>query len=460
MAANRVSTQQSTFTAPLPDALAPMIPFVRPHGGGNDETTLGFYMGTREPFPFDPPQMMADGRIESQVAIAFAKKNHGKTTLAKTLVLRLGGVSAGGRPTRIFADDHRRNNGVPEWRILAHKLGCKEIEFEQKLNLFDPGFGLSTSEYFAIAVDAYSHSNDGRPLVGHQPFALQMAVEKIFTDYRNYACIELLPMILRSQTYEDAQKYYQTMDSELLESLELDEMPPELKQLADRTINLSSREFLNDSNLVAERFARLLKGDFGKKFGGRGSLAKAMSQLAVFTDYSGLDDGVIALMQSFFWRVKKHAQQYRNRDFMYHIEVHDENYKLWNYLSYAQSMSDFIKQARAFETFLMMLTHRPKDYLSVGEPGSKQRQLATNMLDDVSIVFVGRQSKKAALDLAERYDLTPHDVQMLTSLNPGSWGVIIGTEPIVYIDMPLTAIEHEIVASNAAVHSMLDRSKG
>ncbi|GAC1369956.1 MAG: hypothetical protein NVSMB39_2330 [Candidatus Saccharimonadales bacterium] len=459
MAAKQVNTQQSTYMAPLADALGPMIPFVTPHGGGNDEMTLGFKMGTREPFPFDPPQMMADGRISSMVAIAIADKNHGKTTLAKAVILRLGSISAGGRPTRIFADDHRQNHGVPEYRIMAQKLSCKEIEFEHKLNLFDPGFGLDISDYVAIAIDAYSHGNDGRPLEGHQQFALQIAVDLIFTKYRSYASINLLPVILRSMTIKHVEDYYSKMDAELLADLELEEMPRALQKLAGK-LTLDEAEFMRDANIVAERFVRLLKGDFGKKFGGRGSYADAMRQLAVFTVYSGLDDDVIALMQSFIWRVKKHAQQIGDVDFMYNIEVHDENYKLWNYLSYAQAMSDFIKQARAFSVFLLMLTHRLKDYSSVGEPGSKQRQLATNMIDDVAIKFLGRQSKKAASELAEMYDLAPHDEEMLKSLSPGSWGVIIGNEPIVYIDIPLTAIEAEVSASNAAVHSMLDRSKG
>ena len=452
--------QITTFNSPLEDAAAPLLPFVQPDSGGNDEHYLGLTMRTSEPFSFWPPQMMKDGRIDSMVALILAKKNHGKTALAKNMAVSMGAYSIGGVPFRITADDHRRNNGVPEYEDLAAFYDSRPIKMDDRLNIFDPKFGLTLSEHMETAVDAYKHGNEGKQLVRHQPFALQAAIHKMFTQHEEDASIEVLVVLLLGIDKVDIQNYYDAVITNILaKRLNADVIPAGLIQEVEKSRDLSGINWIDfkaDATFVAQRFLRLLEGDFGKRFGSNNSIADAMAQDAVIIDQSGMNERTTAFMQSFFWRIKKSGQLRRDARFMYHLEVHDENYKLWNYLSYAVAMSDYIKQIRAHPVFLVMLSHRRRDYYSVGEKGSRQRQLATNMFDDVSMWFYGRQDKKSAVEAGENHSLSTGDVAKLQTLKPGEWGVVIGNEQMEFVQVPLTMQTAKLAASNAAVESMLN----
>lgn len=435
MAAKRGS-QYTGFIGPARDTLSTFIPITSSFTGST-AFKIGTVIDTGESFGYDPIGWMQQGRINSKVQCNVANKNHGKTSLMIAIMVRYALFNMGGKEARITVDDVRRNFDMGEYVKTAEFFDSLPIKFDDRLNIFDPEFGFTMSENLETALDAFLYANNGKLPTTDQAFALQVAVSMLFSDeYKGFASMEVLAMILLRMRTSDLTEYLtENLDDVIMNRLGLiNEMPPALTKLIERPMNVYPEDVLKAATTLGKRFVRLLEGDFGKRFGGTVSIAKRLQQSMALIDYSGLNDKTIAFMQSFFWRVKKSAQTRMDYRYMFHLEGHDENYKFWNFLPYAEAMSEYLKQIRAYMTLVIMNTHRVRDYYSVGIENSRQRQLATNMFGDVGFWFLGKQSKRDAEDLRQLLNLEQHEADRLMDLTVGQWGVKLGNEPVIFID--------------------------
>jgi len=474
-------SQSLGFMGSAHDTLATFTPYTSSYTGSN-AFMLGTDMDSGKAFGYDPIGWMHEGLIDSKVQCNIAKKNHGKTSLMIAIMMLYSLYDLGGEDARITVDDIRRNFSTGEYVKIAEQIfGSTPVKFDDPINNFDPAFGFTMSENLETAVEMLMHANSHRIPSVEEIFTLQIAITMMFTEYAFSASPEVLARILFSLNEADTARYMETnLDQSILDRIEVktlalepkrvnepvDSFPTRqltieekttLQSLLQKPMNLLPEEIISTGARLGMSFMRLLKGDFGNRFGGAISLAERMQQDFVLMDYSGMNNRTVALMQSLFWRIKMSAMKRMDRRYMFHLEGHDENYKFWNYLPYAEAMSEYLKQIRAYETLVIMNTHRIRDYYSVGAENSRERQLATNMFGDVGFWFIGKLNVRDAQDIQTLLNLEQNEAERFLTLTTGQWGVKLGNEPVVFIDTTagFTELLASLTRSNMANDNLL-----
>lgn len=475
-------SQSLGFMGSAHDILAAFTAYNSSFAGSN-AFMLGVDMDSGKAFGYDPIGWMHEGRIDSKVQCNIGKKNHGKTSLMIAIMLLYSLYDLGGKDARITVDDIRRNFSTGEYVKIAEKIfGSIPIKFNDPINNFDPSFGFSMSENLETAIEMFMHANNHRMPSVEEIFALQIAVDMMFTEYAFNASPETLARILFSFEKADLDKYMHTnLDQAILDRIKIrtletaplslnepegsyptrelnTEEKAKLQALLEKPMHVLPEEIISTGARLGMSFMRLLKGDFGNRFGGTISLAERMQQDFVLMDYSGMNNQTVALMQSLFWRIKMSAMKRMDRRYMFHLEGHDENYKFWNYLPYAEAMSEYLKQIRAYETLVIMNTHRLRDYYSVGTEKSRERQLATNMFGDVGFWFIGKLNTRDAQDIQALLNLEQNEAERFLTLTTGQWGVKLGDDPVVFIDTSagFTELMEYLTKSNMANENLLN----
>lgn len=474
-------SQSLGFMGSAHDTLATFTPYKSSFAGSN-AFMLGVDMDSGKAFGYDPIGWMHEGRIDSKVQCNLAKKNHGKTSLMIAIMMLYALYDLGGEDARITVDDIRRNFSMGEYVKIAEKVfGSVPVKFDDPINNFDPAFGFTMSENLETAVEMLMHANNHRIPSVEEIFTLQIAVAMMFEEYAFTASPETLTRILFGIEEADIVKYMDVnLNSTILDKIKTKtlataqsdsneaqasvptreltvEEKSKLQALLNKPMNILPDEIISTGARLGMSFMRLLKGDFGNRFGGDISLAERMQQDFVLMDYSGMNNKTVALMQSLFWRIKMSAMKRMDRRYMFHLEGHDENYKFWNYLPYAEAMSEYLKQIRAYETLVIMNTHRLRDYYSVGSENSRERQLATNMFGDVGFWFIGKLNSRDAQDVKTLLNLEQNEAERFLTLTTGQWGVKLGDDPVVFVDTTAgyTELMEYLTRSNMANENLL-----
>lgn len=415
------------------DQAAPFQPFQLTAPLGVPGIPFGHRIEDDQPWEFDPFLLKRSGRVKALVGMTLGEIGVGKTTLAKVMAARFAGFSAGrGRRFRISLDDTKGNDGVPEYQLLTEFLGEEEAELARyKINPLDQAMGMHRSEQLSMLREMCEHNNTSLSTI--DVHILKTALFHMLDRSPEHASLELLQEVLLNETFDQIS-------------------PAELQAFGGQQAQLRLRDAIMEVYL---RIDNILNGELGDVFGGTHSIADILSRRIVALDYTGLEEDALALIQSLIWRWKTSALRRNDARFMVDMEIHDENYAMWSHLVYARSMYNHIKRIRQQGGFLLMNSHRLNDYYTVGDAGSKERGYATNMVKDVSIWFLGRQSEDSIPEIRDRLGISRALGQTLMTLREGQFCCIIGKEEPVLFRLNLTETERLICESDDANRTQL-----
>lgn len=470
------NNQVTAFSAPLDDALGPFVPFNTPSNRSQNELILGLKLfGDRGLFTFDPHRWKREGRIKATTGAVFGDIDAGKSALNKIISAEYGAVFNAKRKQRIYADDHRRLNGVSEYSRLAQYYDSRLVTLDEKINVFDKDLGLTMSDHLETTQAIFSSASDGQLPARYMTLAMQAALHLMYErdDAKNVPSAEYLVRILLEIKGSDVNEYLKSVTQQIAidsidptpstenaleaELVAEDGVDPLVKPVANPT-NINWEEFQHDAGIVASHVIRFLTGDFGDTFGGTASIAKKFGSRFCGFDYSGKNDQTVAFLVGFIWRIKTSAQQRDDHRFMFDIENHDENVGLWNFSSYARPMAKALKQARGYQRLTLMTTHRPLDYETVGSAESQVRKLATNMLKDVGFYVIGKyENATDAYAARDYFGLTRYETEQIMRLRPGEYGIKFPGEPLHFFGVPLTPVRRWLIETNAANFEALVR---
>lgn len=395
-----------------------------------------FYnLDSGEPQPFDPWGLRQAGRVGSPAAAVVGDRGHGKTSLIMHIAMCFAARKGrGGAKFRINGDDHRRDNGVPEYQALAEDLGVEEVPLASyRLNCLDMSMGMTDAQQQGMIKELLKHVFGGKMKPLHSE-CLRYAIKIVRRDYPSSAELELLPEILRTITKTDIRGLLLDARSELPERHAGNQ---KFQDMQSRTVRLHGN-ILEAAVELASMIEELLDGEYAGIFGGRETLSQVLQNRFVMFDYSGLSDEAVMLVQSMMWYWRAAAIANQDFRFRFDMEFHDENYKLWAYPVYARAMHQYLKQLRAHSTFVVLSTQRLEDYETVGAKSSQIYRLATNAVKEVDIFLIGRQTPVSAEATGRRLRLTSEEVARIPTLKVGQWGLKIASEPIVWVGVKLT----------------------
>lgn len=463
MSTERIVTATRGVVGSARETLVAYDPHRSNYPGGDDSAVVGKVSDGRL-FSFTDKLWMSLGIISSRVVIILGEKNHRKTTTAMNLaaVLSCGKMPDGSFP-HVYADGIRMKGKIMEYDPLAEMLDSIPVELRDRLNTFDDEFGFTFGQHETNALGLVQAAKNGEPATSEQEYHLRVALYIMFKAFGRTKGIEMLAKIIQTLSVKDIQEYEQdnldasirsiadevtdaekaAVQAEIDRALSrgtfevpVDEIPDyfgEDAPEAPKTKFVDVHELRNDETRLGEAtqelsrlITRILFGDFDQRFGGQRSFAKLMSQRAVVFNMSGMNDQTMAFIQGFIWRLKHEAHRRDDKRFIFQVQIHDENYKLWNDPVFAREMSDYLKQIRSYDTTLIMVSHRMRDYYSVGTENSPERQRATNMFGDVPIWFVGKLPESDAQDVVNYHNLHPSWLDVITTLPKGVFLALIG----------------------------------
>ena len=453
----------------LPSSAAMLAPWVAPRHLSNQGQPLGIDLRTRKVVVFDPWALQVQRIIHSTIILILGDKNHGKTTLMQSLTLRLMALQAGhlnGTPVEMRSRIHNRKpeNGQPEYKPLTDFLESPTFSLNKSrlFNLFDPSMGMSAWDLLETAVNACETSAE-HPLTGWQPLNLQVAVYKMLRDFRDVACPEILEVILRGIDISDVKAYYDASDNEVLNSLDSVladrlKLRDQLQLTMKRPNNIPRDEFLRDAGLASTYIGRILRGDFGRMFGGQKSLRSQLTLPMSTWDWTDVNPRGASLLEAMLWKWNTVALSTNDVGIIPHINLGDEESDGLNNLMHARFMAAFVKKARAFHTADLRATQYQSDIRNAGAVGSEMRGHVESILLGTGLRFIGRQPKNdAVLNDLGQLGISDLDLEYFTTMPVGCWGIKVADQPMIIMQHILTPTESRIFTSNAASKRMTDR---
>lgn len=460
-------TRHDEFDGVL-ETTTPLMPVVTT--GDEQERGIPLFLNADDghPFPFDPWNLRDDGDIDSCILGVLANKAHGKTSTARTIAVRLGQRDADGEEMRIAAANFRRDDDKPEYEDTADFFDSTQIKLEEfSINLLDMSMGMTYAQQLGLMKVVFGHIFGIPKFSPAQTEVLRYGLMKVRELFPKTADLGVMALGLRTLNKKEIVKYRDQIYASTAKKHGGD--PNFLKLIAERDgetggkPKYKAKKFVEVGRLMqaAAELASMIEeavgGEYGGIIGGSGSLAKVMEDRFISFDYSGLTDDQVALVETLLWYWKTAALINGDKRFEYHIEIHDENYMMWEFEVYARAMHRFMKQIRSKRTFLILLTHRFADWETVGKTDSHQYRLATNMSSDIDMWLIGKLDKAAAEDAGRRLKLTADEVAQIQNLELGHWGLKIGRKPIVWVRIAMTDTEHELSTSDSAVKKMVIR---
>ena len=434
---------------------------------GGDEEAIALVVGTDQPFGFDLEMLMKNAEIEAMVVLILGKINSRKTTLAKNLLFVRLRTSFGGRQSRAIVEDVIVRNGIPEWQKTAEKLRCTPVPMHEPFNPISSVYGMSRDEHMMTVEDLITAGGHKRP-IGIFDHASRIAFLKMYSEYPEYASIPTFARTLEKLSVDDVLAYGKQIEAEYKARIDAEaaakgeQIPEKLLELMQRNSNIDPEKIVKAALKVLFDLNKVLEGHLGRMFGGTKTIEKGFKQRLVVLDYTKLltNPDSIALVKRFVRRLLESAKNRNDLDFMFQTDISDEAYKMLRIGDEAIATSDDIKSIRSTDKAKIILSQRPRDFLSIGDGDTSKRNASNNLFGDVSVFFIGRQGKKDIQLLRESIEITEEEELIISGQGRGQFLVKIGDNLGIPIDTNamFTDILAEISDSNSALDEGLDRS--
>jgi hypothetical protein len=470
-----------------PADVAMMQPFISSGLPIESGVPIGIDLKTGRVVVFDPWLLKRLGVIHSTVFMVLGTLNSGKSTLMKSLALRVGSLQAGLTETengievnesRTLIHDRRKAlaNGRYEYEDLVDFLIGNSFRLFQPglANIFDPKMfrpGSDTFEYdlFEVALHASEYVG-GRSLQGLETNALAIGINKMVRTFSGVAMPEVLASILHRISDEDIKHYYEQQESRkvfeplgrMLEALDpdgqlLEDERRELSSLMSQPRYIDYAGYRQAASIVGDLLDQL-SSKTGGVFQGNGSLFDLFADPVVSLIYEGVNETTRGLLEIMFEIGRDKAVAYGLRELVPAIEIGDEDQKAYRSQRYLRRKLAANKEARSDITFVLSATQFMGDISGLGDMGTERRTMASGILSSTAGFFVGLQPDKP--DVLQEYldiGLSRIDTRWLTALKTGCFALIIPGRSPVFFQHVLVPTEVGIVQTNQAEGIMTSR---
>ena len=456
-----------------PQDLALWQPWVGPALPIKEGVPIGIDLRTGRVVMFDPWLLKLRGVIDSTIFMVVGNKGAGKSTLMKSLIIRLSSFQAGirdGEPDEIrtFIHDRKPEDGEGEYAPVSRFLASRPFKLNQDrlVNIFDPRMFKPDGpkrefNLLDVAINVCELIS-GRSLVGLETMALQVAINKMVKDFSTTASPEVLEMVLRSLNLSDVERYFEGSNQQVTNAFhsELDgdlDLFERLGLIMSRPHNIDFQRFASDAAQMSECFGRL-REEYGGMFGGNGSLREVLASPVVTWDWTGVSDKARTLLEAMLMRWRLAALDNNEPELIPHLDFGDEEHEAFGNLMHVRFRASIVKKARAFHTASFTGTQYTQDLTHAGDEGSERRALAEGIIRGTGAWFIGRQPRdRKILDVFREMGMMEPDIDALTRIGTGCFALMIPNRHPIFFQNVLTPTELSLVGTDSAVQRMTSR---
>jgi hypothetical protein len=476
-------TEGKAFKGRL-DTIGPFFPFVAPAPLSESGILLGDCPQTGRLMFFDPPALMKTRQINGMVFQIIAPKNHGKSTLMKSLGTRATANQAGVRNgvperTRVEVNDRKPEgeDGQGEYAPYGRFVHAKTIELAKipAINIFKlhPRLENKPRHIHEIAIRLCELDKDA-PLNGVERFVLLLAINKMFSEYSEIVSPNVLEFVLATLVDKDLQTYYKERDRKLLndhaDSLRFN---PDLKAQivgvmqqqyapngASVQRNASWHEIKDIAGQLSIHVANTQQGQSGGIIGGKTALHELLTAERIVWDWTGVPKKARTILEYIRQDTQELALSHPELKIMPHVRLGDEERSAGNDAIHLQHRLEFVEKARAFRTMDFVSVQFEKGFsTTLGAEGSVERGIADLINQGTGARFFGRQPyDEVILHELSKYGIADHNLFRLTQIEYGEWLVQTGgSREVQWLRHCLIPSELPLIESNSAARGMSDR---
>lgn len=432
---------------------------------------LGFEMRTGQVAFIEPQLLKRLEIIYVCTILVLAQIGHGKSALVKSLILRLLALQSGidastGLPKEATARMHDRkpNKGRGEYADVSDWLLANTIKLTDQgsINLFDPRMGMTEWDILESAINI-AEAITGQRLSEYQTLAAQVAVYTMMRDMSQIASPEILEIKARSLDASDLDRYFARSDSEVLlrykEKFAANDLLMQQLQLSvERPRTINNQLFLDGAGSFSIIIGKLLRGDYGKLFGGNRSLYELLTEPMVNLDWTGVTGKAGEILEAQMERWDAMALDGGDSKLSPTINASDEVHSAIKSVPHARARDAKLRKGRAYETTEILVSHNEADLTRVGDDNSELRGLGESISRSIGMRFYGRQEESdATLHAITQRGVSDHDAWFLTQLEVGEWGIHVQGQKMRWVRHVLLPSEIPLVQTNVANENVTNR---
>ncbi|MFZ1458303.1 MAG: hypothetical protein WAT17_00265 [Candidatus Saccharimonadales bacterium] len=445
-----------------------------PFFGTTLQHTRGCYLGrqrvTGRPAYWSPALLKERGLIRNTLVGVFVPQGGGKSTLAKSLVLRASALQSGigqdGMPlrTRVQVNDHdtKSADGRGEYALVADHLMTPSVRLADigSVNVFPMGMGLTPQDIAQHAQDIQCEVKGGL-LDPFEVVATLVAAWKMASLRDENAISQFIfERILRSLTRQDVEHYQREIDVAIRSGSDEEKMDllarQEFNDLILRPTNLldsASIEMLQAAGLRCSGYWHdLIRGGrYGQVFNGTKSIASIFEDEYVFLDWVGVPSAAAAMLEGLImnWMMTSHRSG--RFSILPNLRINEEEPDtLGNYVL-ARARDGMVRKARKWPTDMYSLAQNADDYQNLGGKGSALNALGRSIDSAFGICMFGCQPPEDdVIHRITQRGISDADAWALTGLRTGEWGIHIPGLPMDFVAHTLLPTEKKLVASDQA----------
>jgi hypothetical protein len=474
----------------VPESAALLQPWVTSPPLCDVGMLLGPSMETRDPELFHPWRLKEQRRIHSTIFEITAQKDHGKGVLAKWIQAGLmkfqAGLGPDGYPEvmRVRNNDRKREKQEPEYGPITEFFGGEVVSLNRAglINVFDILPGMSELDLIDIAINV-AEDVRGLPLTDHMTLAIQVGVWRMLTQSRGIASPEVLEVILRSLDLSDVQAYFDRTNENVLSMFEdyrgrkseeelswlklcMGYDPSELTIRVNdkdvdaerKEINFTEGQFRHDAGVASTLYGQLLRGNYGRVFGGMNSLLDKLGAPMVDFDWTDVPPKAATMLEALFFKWQDIAMGSPELEHILpHLDIGDEEHEAFNNLMHVRYYSSYIAKARQLKTARFIVTQFESDLLMAGEPGSEIRRHAEKIIRGIAGRFIGQMEKDdETKHRLSQLGISEYDIEFLTIIPMGCFGVTLQGEPIRFVQVIPPPTILKLAETNSAAKAMTE----
>lgn len=451
-----------------PNSIALWQPWIAPAHYQTTGIPLGFDLRTGKVVVFNPwslPTHSTTFGIEGE-------KNSGKSTFLKTVVGRLMGLQgkdAYDNPClmRGRINSRKSEQGVAEFGKLSDALYSPVYDLgETSINLF--GLLKSEADLIEVTIMIAQEINKG-PIGVDIALAYMVGIRNMLRDAPEVVSPPVLEVILRNLTLRDFIEYHQTNNNELHQQFEEELLlRPNLKEQLqinnyDTTVDQSN---LDAAKTAANLLGQLLRGDYGRSFGGKNNLYDVLSQQLTTLNWETMPENARNILEAVLMKAEASAiVRAKNgtgsgldlSTIIPHVNMSDEEGGAMKSPMHARFMADRQNKSRAYPTADFRAVQYYSQVTKAGDADSAMRGLAEEIELGVGCRFIFRQPDDTTfLERFSRLGMSDPDVAFLPKLGQGQAVIWLRDHTPLYYQHVVTAPELPLIQTNSQRQSMVN----
>ena len=396
-------------------------------------------------------------------------RGEGKTTATKTMTishLAYQAINPNGEieQMRCFIDNRKQADPgegqgvVGEWGPVVEALGVEVLDVDKmQLELLDPSTMNPVAQIRWMTHVARLAKR--RALRPDQRLAIVIALEQLQRNMGLNFGFRTLEAKLRHFSNEDVHEFHARLDGELVERFRDPDDPTTTKQieeLLNTSTGYDTQPLIEAAQQVSRLYQLVLRGMFGKMYGGRTSLSSHLSRPAVMFNFAYTETEEYEFFESLRFQLMTSALKTGKTDLVPHLLVREEIQESITNPVLLESWALWSATRRSRHEITLSTTQYLTNLLT-GDANSEVKRHITAILNGINGLILFKQPIDDEVhDILSRRGISDLDITEVSRLPLGVALIKFDGHDAFYNQFNVPPAMRHLIASRGAARRMVE----